>query len=502
MDYKTWKATKDNNKSANRERLLVFQKQYEFEVVEENGKSGKAIVSGSCYTPSCENTYRKQFRRIIATGPYCDECAGVNKRRGLLMDEFPDIAHSIVSDVDLTKITCCSSLKVDFECSQSCSRCKKKHVWNTMILNRVKGSGCSICANFLDCPCVNEEIEFCCYWCREIKPLKEKCVSFRLCKLCRRKELDGDVKRHLKLLFSCTLKIITANPRKNGDLTLEYLEELYEKQEGKCYISGITMNAGTHQNWKMSIERVDENVGYMKTNCVLICAEFQSGNRQWNRENWDSVCSMVRGSLDTTIPDETDFLSKYIEDSKIKSFKKAEKRQTNDEGQTKCNFCDMWLENTCFTKGNRTRCKKCLSEMEKQRNGTMKRRFCKLIIGSRACSGKRKGDAREHTITIDDLYALYIRQNGRCAYTNIPLTMDGFFQVSVERINVRKGYVEGNIALIIVGLNVGDRSGMKKDDDDRDGFSGWNREKVLQAVDQNPRHIVPKMTTIQDFLSK
>ena len=80
--------------------------------------------------------------------------------------------------------------------------------------------------------------------------------------------------------------------------------------------------------------------------------------------------------------------------------------------------------------------------------------------------------------------------------------MDGFFQVSVERMNVRKGYVDGNIALIIAGLNVGDRSGMKKNDDDRDGFSGWNRQKILQAVEQNPRHVFPKMTTIQEFLSK
>lgn len=502
MDYKTWKATKDNNTSANYERLEKLKKQYGFKVVEENMNSGKSVVSGSCHTPLCENIYRKQFRTMNTTGPYCNGCAGINQRRGLLIDEFPEIANSIISNVDLTKTTSSSALKVDFECSQSCTRCNTKHVWNAMISNRTRGgNGCAICANFMDCPCVNDEIEFCCYKCREIKPLKEKCVSYRLCRSCRRKEFDGNVKKHLYSLFSSTSQIMIKDPRKKGDLTLEYLEQLYETQEGKCYISGIEMNAGTHQNWKMSIERVDESIGYMKNNCVLICVEFQSSYRQWTREKWDEVCSFIRGCLGH-VPDETDYLQEYIKNSQIKNYNRnPQKRQINDEGQTKCNTCNKWLDDSFFTKGNRTKCKTCLSKMEKIRNGTINRRFCKLIINSKQCAYKRKGDAKEHTITIDNMYSQYISQNGRCAYTHLPLTMDGFFQVSIERINVRKGYIPSNIFLIIAPLNVGDRSGLKKEDDDRDGFSGWNREKILYAVEQNPRNIIPKLTTLKEFLS-
>lgn len=50
-------------------------------------------------------------------------------------------------------------------------------------------------------------------------------------------------------------------------------------------------------------------------------------------------------------------------------------------------------------------------------------------------------------------------------------------------------------------MNVGDFSIMKKDDDDREGFSGWNREKVLYAVAQNPRYIIGQMVKVQDFLT-
>jgi hypothetical protein len=178
MDYKTWKETKDNNTSTSYERLETLKKQYGFEVVEEKMCTEKSIVGGICQSPSCGNNYNKQFRSMNTTGPYCDECAGI-KRRGLLIDEFPEIAKSIVSDIDLSKITSCSALKVNFQCDKSCSRCKQNHIWNTMISNRVNGNGCAMCANFLNCECVDEAIEFCCYKCREIKPLQEKCVSFK-----------------------------------------------------------------------------------------------------------------------------------------------------------------------------------------------------------------------------------------------------------------------------------------------------------------------------------
>lgn len=249
-----------------------LKKQYGFKVVEENGAAYRCIIGGICHTPSCENTYRKQFRHINTSGPYCDECAGItkyrgpHKKRGLLIDEFPEIADSIISNIDLTKITSGTNLRVYFQCPESCSRCKKKHVWNAMLSNRIKGCGCPICHNSVNCPCINADVEFCCYKCRKVKPFDEKCVSYKLCKSCRNKEYNGyvgDVKRYLKVLYRSTMEYIRRRSRKKGYLTLKYLEELYNKQKGKCYISGIQMNAGTHQNWRISIERLDESIGIM-----------------------------------------------------------------------------------------------------------------------------------------------------------------------------------------------------------------------------------------------
>lgn len=70
--------------------------------------------------------------------------------------------------------------------------------------------------------------------------------------------------------------------------------------------------------------------------------------------------------------------------------------------------------------------------------------------------------------------------------------------MSLERKNVRKGYTKDNICLVILELNVSDKTVRKSVEDDREGFSGWNREKVLWAVEQNPRTIIPKTLYVKD----
>jgi hypothetical protein len=499
MDYQTWKETNENNNATTPEKFKKLQTEYGFHIVKENKACGKCLISGICNTPSCNNDYIKEFRRINNTGPYCNTCTG---KRDLLINEFPDVANSIISEVDFTRLTSCSNKKLDFECSVHCPHCHKKHTWNAILSSRVRG-GCPICSGRKCCNCIKKDVEFCCFTCKELKPLVKKGAGkSNLCILCRRKFYDGNATKFIKVLFSSTLNTMKNVPRKSGDISLEYLEDLYQIQEGKCYISGITMNAGSHHHWKMSIERLNNNIGYMNNNVVLICSEFQSAHRQITIERWDYLTLLVRGNMEN-LPDEDEFLTEYVNNSKIRknNNKNVKKIQTNDDGQTKCNVCDIWLNADCYTKSWRTICRSCLSKKQKKRNGTINRRFSLLISNSKNSAKNRHGDAKEHSITIEDIYNQYIKQHARCAYTNIPLTMDGFFQASLERINVKKGYTKENICLIILGLNVGDHSVVKKDDDDREGFSGWNREKILFAVEQNPRYIVGQKVSVQEFLT-
>lgn len=132
---------------------------------------------------------------------------------------------------------------------------------------------------------------------------------------------------------------------------------------------------------------------------------------------------------------------------------------------------------------------------------TLMGRIVKLFYTSKKSIKNRKGEASIHDITIDDILNVYLFQKGRCAYSNIPLCFGGIFQMSLERKNVRQGYTKENICLIVLPLNVSDQTAKSAEDDDRLGSSGRNHEKVLYAVEQNPRNIILKMTSLKEFLS-
>ena len=50
-----------------------------------------------------------------------------------------------------------------------------------------------------------------------------------------------------------------------------FLMELFEKQKGKCYYSGVEMNQEGLRLSNASLDRVDSAIGYTKDNVVLVC---------------------------------------------------------------------------------------------------------------------------------------------------------------------------------------------------------------------------------------
>lgn len=68
---------------------------------------------------------------------------------------------------------------------------------------------------------------------------------------------------------------------------------------------------------------------------------------------------------------------------------------------------------------------------------------------------KAKGRKKEFSITTSDLIDVLVKQNGRCAYTKLPLlaTANQFNTVSLDRVDSSKGYVIGNIQLVCTAIN-------------------------------------------------
>jgi len=62
---------------------------------------------------------------------------------------------------------------------------------------------------------------------------------------------------------------------------------------------------------------------------------------------------------------------------------------------------------------------------------------------------------KEFDLIHSDLLDVWDKQNGRCAYTKLPLlaTANRFNTVSLDRVDSGKGYVVGNIQLVCAAIN-------------------------------------------------
>lgn len=70
------------------------------------------------------------------------------------------------------------------------------------------------------------------------------------------------------------------------------------KQKGRCYYSDVPLVFKRNSDWMYSIERIDNKLGHIKENCVLVCIEFNStdqsqlavneihGSSQWSKEKF------------------------------------------------------------------------------------------------------------------------------------------------------------------------------------------------------------------------
>ena len=64
------------------------------------------------------------------------------------------------------------------------------------------------------------------------------------------------------------------------DLTTEFLFSLWEKQSGKCVLSGVFMTHCRNDPKSASIDRIDSSKGYTKDNIQLICSLMNLGKNK------------------------------------------------------------------------------------------------------------------------------------------------------------------------------------------------------------------------------
>lgn len=151
-----------------------------------------------------------------------------------------------------------------------------------------------------------------CNTCSQIKPLSEyrkyKNTTLRTydswcstCKDCNKiVQIKSVRKRISRIDQKITVILNSARQRclKNNrefDLTKDFILDLYDKQNGKCYYTNLELLPyNDHSNHQcISIDRIDSNKGYTKGNVVLCCWIINRIKLNLSVEEFIKYCSLV-----------------------------------------------------------------------------------------------------------------------------------------------------------------------------------------------------------------
>lgn len=146
-------------------------------------------------------------------------------------------------------------------------------------------------------------------WCFECRRKVQKERSYSKPKT--PKQSHDDYKKYGSTLrghFARVLSVARNRCRKRGipfNLTPEYCVELYQKQAGRCVITGKLMcyekGQGTKQE-QVSIDQIVARAGYLEDNVRLVCLQANIMKNTLSDEELRQWCSdILKGPSETTI---------------------------------------------------------------------------------------------------------------------------------------------------------------------------------------------------------
>ncbi len=106
------------------------------------------------------------------------------------------------------------------------------------------------------------------------------------CKLC-----VSETQKRRRQNFPIEAVLKDCKARKIGfDLDELYIQKLLEAQNNRCALSGIKFDKEKH---KISIDRIDSGVGYIRGNIQLVIFEINRMKSDLNQERFIDLCRMV-----------------------------------------------------------------------------------------------------------------------------------------------------------------------------------------------------------------
>ena len=268
------------------------------------------------------------------------------------------------------------------------------------------------------------------------------------------------------------------------------LKELWEKQNRKCYYTGLEMNLPPNTNMSVSIDRTNPEIGYEKNNIKLVCNVVNRLKSDLNERFFLEICSaLLNFKKKNKVQKNSIWINKNV--YKVPAYKQSEEKMnikslsikhpdkkastskfSNSskkafyfpETQEKlCGYCGIIKKIENFYKhsgtadGHHTWCNICCNQGNKRflekSYSSFEKRIKRTFGSSKASAIKRK---IYFDIKIEDVVSIWKKQKELCYYTGVKMTIQPVNNntVSIERINSEVGYVKDNIVLVCHIVNI------------------------------------------------
>jgi len=86
-----------------------------------------------------------------------------------------------------------------------------------------------------------------------------------------------------------------SGPKRDFDIDLDYVCELWDSQKGKCNISGISMTHQFNDLKAVSIDRIDSEKGHVKGNIQLVCQFINYAKRHHSNKAIQAIVGEIHG---------------------------------------------------------------------------------------------------------------------------------------------------------------------------------------------------------------
>eukprot|EP00397_Hematodinium_sp_SG-2012_P050457 GEMP01058660.1.p1 GENE.GEMP01058660.1~~GEMP01058660.1.p1 ORF type:complete len:410 (+),score=10.59 GEMP01058660.1:178-1407(+) len=361
---------------------------------------------------------------------------------------------------------------------------------------------------------VNSEGNFLCYKCDAFQipsafyaDWRKKYGRWSQCKACYLESmyryqtltLRGAFNKILHVAKSRAVKRSKIHGREEAgrfELDLNSLLNLWLNQQGRCFYSGLVMCLEPHTTWRFSVERRDNSLGYVPSNVVFICGEFNTSDRsihakchvfgspQWSREKVRSLPHIISGS--NSLGDGE--MSKLLAGASLVPRQRSPKREIVSNGYLFCGKCSQYKSPSEFPRrfnglsGRNSNCSECHAQYRRSFLGFFRSKLADAKKFAKLRVDKGREEAGVCDLSLSDITALYERQRGLCFYSGARLTLKPLsdWMCSIERLNNTKGYTVDNVVLICSEFQTSDHSLYTKRS--VKGTSQWSKEKVTTLL--------------------